>query len=137
MNRRAVLAGSGAILAGAFAGCTGGGSSDDCERVVKLGGYTRDSEFFDVEEWQYISVTVENDAGYRTRGVLSYDGETVFGESVEDAGNSNSWRVFDPDHPEKIIEERTGQWLAVYEPSDSSPSTSGSVTVEVCSPSES
>lgn len=108
----------------------------NCAEVVSLGGYTRDSEIFEVEEGQYISITIENNAGFRTRGVLNYGNEVPFGESVEGVSNKESWRVFDPDHPDQIIEERTGEWVARYEPTDSEPSTSGSVSVEVCWPAE-
>lgn len=108
----------------------------DCEEVVSLGGYTRDSERFEVEEGQYIVITVENNAGFRTRGVLNYGNEIPFGESVQGAGNEESWRVFDSGHPDEIIEERTGGWVVRYEPADPEPSTSGSVTVNICTPPE-
>jgi hypothetical protein len=104
--------------------------------VADLGLPERESESFEVEAGQYVSVSVNNNYGARTHVVLrNGDGEVMFSEGVQDSG---TWRVFESGSEEQVVSEDTaGEWIVVYTPADDSPETSGDVTVEVCTPAQS
>lgn len=118
-----------------LAGCSGDASEADepeCEKVADMGLPERESESFEVESGQYVRVEVNNNYGYRTHVVLrNPDGEVMFSEGVEDSG---TWRVFDSNTDDRVVEESAGEWIAVYSPATDESSTSGDVKVYVCNP---
>ena len=131
MRRRTFLSSVAVSLVASVAGCTGS-DGPECETVANLGLPQSETETFTVDEGQYVSVSIENNFGYRTHVVLRNEkGETMFSEGVQDSG---SWRIFDSDSEAQVVEESAGEWTVVYTPADDRTKTSGDVTVEVCTP---
>jgi hypothetical protein len=138
MHRRQFLSGTVVGTTTVIAGCSGAGNSGsgtpepDCEQVADMGLPERESESFEVESGQYVRVEVSNNYGFRTHVVLrNPDGDVMLSEGVEDSG---TWRVYDSDSEDRVVEESAGEWVAVYTPADNSPQTSGDVTIHVCTP---
>ena len=139
MNRRQYLSVVASGVAVSVAGCSGdtGGDSGgtpepECEQVADLGLPERESEAFEVESRQFVRVSVNNNYGARTHVVLrNPDDDVMFSEGVQDSG---TWRVFDSDSDDRVVEESAGEWIVVYTPADDSPQTSGDVNVYVCTP---
>lgn len=138
MRRRKYLSVLASGIAVSVAGCSGdsgsGGTPEpECEEVADLGLPTRESESFEVEAGQYVSVSVNNNYGARTHVVVRNGNDDVmFSEGVQDSG---TWRVFESGSEEQVVTKDTaGEWIVVYTPADDSSQTSGNVNVDVCTP---
>lgn len=138
MRRRKYLSVLVSGIAVSVAGCSGdsgsGGTPEpECEEVADLGLPARESESFEVEAGQYVSVSVNNNYGARTHVVIrNGNGDVMFSEGVQDSG---TWRVFESGSEEQVVTKDTaGEWIVVYTPADDSSQTSGNVNVDVCTP---